>query len=396
MPPLPPKGAPRFRGTAEPQPSPLASPLSVLGPAAAQPAGAGPTAPASDDADCVQTLVDCAVYIDGRRQPGSPAPAEALAQVRAASPHADAAPAVSRFVWVGLFEPDEAQMRTIGKIFGLHELMVEDAVHAHQRPKFEQYDDMFVFVLKTVKYVPHESIVAAKQIVESGEVLLFVGRDFIVTVRHGGHGQLHGVRKNMEAHPKQLAIGPLAVMHTIADHIVDAYLEVTDAVELDIDAMEESIFTPGAGTEVELIYLLKREVVELRRAVNPLSSALARLANPDPTLPIPVAKEVRRYFRDVLDHHTVVAERVSSYDEVLSSLVQAALGKVSMQQNTDMRKITAWAAILAVPTAIAGIYGMNFQNMPELHMRYGYFIVLGVMTAICLTLFVGFRRSKWL
>ncbi|EFV14785.1 magnesium/cobalt transporter CorA [Segniliparus rugosus] len=392
MPPLPPKGASRFRSTAESQPSPLATPLSVLGfSSAAQSAAAKKPAPRAS-----RIVVDCAVYVDGFRQPGKPTPAEALAQVRDPLPQNGEEQPKSRFVWVGLFEPDEEQMRSVGAVFGLHELMMEDAVHAHQRPKLEQYDDMFELVLKTVKYVAHESISQAKEIVESGEIILFVGRDFIVTVRHGGHGELTGVRKHLESQTAKLAIGPLAVMHSIADHIVDGYITVTEAVELDIDAMEESIFTPGASTEIELIYLLKREVVELRRAVNPLSSALTRLANPDPTLTITVPKEVRRYFRDVLDHHTAVAERVSSYDEVLSSLVQAALGKVGMQQNTDMRKITAWAAIFAVSTMVAGIYGMNFDNMPELHWHYGYFIALSVMAVVSASLFIGFRRSKWL
>ncbi|MGL6236562.1 MAG: magnesium/cobalt transporter CorA [Segniliparus sp.] len=392
MPALPPKGASRLRGTPESQPSALATPLSVLGfSSAAQTAAAKKPAPR-----VAKPVVDCAVYVDGVRQPGRPSPAEAITQVREAQPQSCDERPLSRFVWVGLFEPDEEQMRAVGAVFGLHELMMEDAVHAHQRPKLEQYDDMFELVLKTVKYVAHESISQAKEIVESGEIILFVGRDFIVTVRHGGHGELAGVRKHLEEQSAKLAIGPLVVMHSIADHIVDGYMQVTEAVELDIDAMEESIFTPGAGTEIELIYLLKREVMEMKRAVNPLSLALSRLAHPDPTLTIAVPKEVRRYFRDVLDHHTVVAEQVSSFDEVLSSLVQAALGKISVQQNTDMRQITAWAAIFAVSTLVAGIYGMNFDNMPELHWHYGYFIALGVMAGISLSLFIGFRRSKWL
>jgi magnesium transporter len=382
----------RLLGTAESQPSPLATPLSVLG---FSPASQN-TAAKKQAHRTPKPVVDCAVYVDGVRQPGAPSPAQALAQVRAPQPQDSEEPPKPRFAWIGLFEPDEEQMREVGDVFGLHELMMEDAVHAHQRPKLEQYDDMFELVLKTVKYVAHESISQAKEIVESGEVILFVGRDFIVTVRHGGHGELTGVRRYLEGQAAKLALGPLVVMHSVADHIVDGYMAVTEAVELDVDAMETSIFTPGAGTEIELIYLLKREVMELKRAVNPLSSALARLAHPDVTLTVTVPKEVRRYFRDVLDHHTVVAEQVSSFDEALSSLVQAALGKISVQQNTDMRKITSWAAIFAVSTLVAGIYGMNFDNMPELHWHYGYFVALAVMAGVSLGLFIGFRRSKWL
>ena len=171
-------------------------------------------------------------------------------------------------------------------------------------------------------------------------------------------------------------------MHAIADHVVDSYLDVTDLVETDIDAMEEDIFSPRAHTNIECIYLLKREVVELRRAVSPLTLALQRLGTDHNDL---ISIEVRRYMRDVLDHNIQASDRITSYDEMLSSLVQAALGKVAMQQNVDMRKISAWVAIAAVPTALAGIYGMNFEHMPELHWTWGYPAVLGadVLRLLC-------------
>jgi magnesium transporter len=223
--------------------------------------------------------------------------------------------------------------------------------------------------------------------------MIFVGPDFVVTVRHGDHSGLASVRTHLEASPALLKLGPYAVMHAIADHVVDSYLDVTDLVETDIDTMEEDIFSPLTQTNIECIYLLKREVVELRRAVNPLTLALQRMGTDHNEL---ISIEVRRYMRDVLDHNIQASDRITSYDELLSSLVQAALGKVAMQQNIDMRKISAWVAIAAVPTAIAGIYGMNFDHMPELHQAWGYPAALGLMLVVCMLLYRTFRRNHWL
>jgi magnesium transporter len=333
-------------------------------------------------------MVDCGVYVDGERLPGKFTHAAALAKVRDENSVGQDA-----FVWVGLHEPDEHQMHAVAHTFGLHELAVEDAVHAHQRPKLERYDKTLFLVLKTVNYVEHESVAMARQIVETGEIMIFVGPDFVVTVRHGEHGKLAGVRQRVDASPAVAKLGPYAVMHEIADHVVDHYLEVTDMIEIDIDAMEEEVFSPRTQINIEPIYLLKREVVELRRAVGPLTVALQRLATDQNDL---INTEVRRYMRDVLDHQIQAADRINSYDEMLSSLVNAALGKVAMQQNVDMRKISAWVAIVAVPTAIAGIYGMNFDKMPELHWAWGYPAALGVMFVICLVLYITFRRVNWL
>jgi magnesium transporter len=335
-----------------------------------------------------RAMVDCGVYCEGRRLPGKFTHAAALTRVRELE--ADGRPA---FVWIGLHEPDEHQMQAVAEVFGLHELAVEDAVHAHQRPKLERYDDTLFLVLKTINYVEHSSIDNAREIVETGEIMVFVGADFVVTVRHGDFSGLAGVRKRMDANPTNCALGPYAVMHAIADHVVDGYLDVTDLVETDIDAMEENIFSPASTTDIEHIYLLKREVVEMRRAVTPLTLALQRIGSDHNDL---ISKEVRRYMRDVLDHNTQAADRIASYDEVLSSLVQAAVGKISMQQNTDMRKISAYVAIAAVPTAMAGIYGMNFDNMPELRWTYGYPAVMLVMFTVCFLLYRTFRRNHWL
>ncbi|ADT98312.1 MULTISPECIES: magnesium/cobalt transporter CorA [Mycolicibacterium] len=335
-----------------------------------------------------QAMVDCGVYCDGIRLPGKYTHAAALDKV-----HEIEADGGSAFVWIGLHEPDDQQMKAVAEVFGLHDLAVEDAVHAHQRPKLERYDGTLFLVLKTVTYVEHESMAKVREIVETGEVMIFVGSDFVVTVRHGEHGGLAGVRKRLEAAPHNLRLGPYSVMHAIADHVVDTYLDVTDLIEHDIDAMEEDIFSPRQQTDIETIYLLKREVVELRRAVSPLVTDLERIDREHDDL---VNVEIRRYMRDVLDHTIKAADRIGSYDELLSSLVQAALGKVAMQQNVDMRKISAWVAIAAVPTAMAGIYGMNFDHMPELNWTFGYPLALLVMATVCVVLYRNFRRNNWL
>jgi magnesium transporter len=329
-----------------------------------------------------QAIVDCAVYVDGKRLPGRFTHEAALARAR--EEHG--------FVWVGLHDPDRTQVADIAETFGLHPLAVEYALEKHQRPKLERYDDSLLLLLRTVSYVEHE-LNSVSEIVETGEIIVFTGTDFVVAVRHGEHSGLAEVRKALEADPAQLALGPGAVLHAIADRVVDSYIEVAQSVEDDIDAMEEEIFTPRSRVTVESIYQLKREVVELRRAVNPLAAPLDQLGH-KPDLPVP--KEVRRYLRDVAEQHAAVAERINDFDEALSALISAALARIGVQQNTDMRKISAWVAIAAVPTMIAGIYGMNFDHMPELHQVWGYPMVWVLILAICTGLFFTFRRNKWL
>ncbi|MBS9373250.1 magnesium and cobalt transport protein CorA [Rhodococcus sp. B50] len=343
----------------------------------------GPTPPAPT-VPTEQAVVDCAVYVDGHRLPGRYTHTEAVTEVRRRG---------TGFVWLGLHHPDERQMASVAHTFGLHELMVEDAVHAHQRPKLERYDNVLFLVLRTVSYIEHESVTTTKDIVETGEIMLFTGPDFIVSVRHGDHSELSQVRKRLERDPEHLARGPAAVLHAIADHVVDSYLAVTTAVQPDVDDIEELVFTPDTRIAVDQIYMLKREIVQLRRAVVPLAEPLQQLIRA-PGNPIP--KDVRRYFRDVADHHTTVSDRIAAFDETLGTLLDAAIAKVTVQQNTDMRKISAWVAIAAVPTMIAGIYGMNFDRMPELHWEYGYYVVLAAIVAITVGLFVTFRRNNWL
>ncbi|QZA08958.1 magnesium/cobalt transporter CorA [Mycolicibacter heraklionensis] len=335
-----------------------------------------------------RVLVDCGVYADGQRIPGEFTPAGARAKVREIE-----ASGREAFVWVGLHEPGEAQMQGVAATFQLHPLSVEDAVQAHQRPKLERYDDTLFLALKTVNYIPHESALLPREIVETGEIMIFVGKNFVVTVRHGEHSGLAQVRKRMDTDPEQMRLGPFAVMHAIADYVVDRYVEVTNLMESDIDVIEETAFAPGTRTDVEPIYQIKREVVELRRAVAPLSVPFERMQTDYRDL---ISKEVRRYLRDVADHQTRAAEQIAGYDELLSSLVQAALARVGMQQNTDMRKMSAWAGIIAVPTMIAGIYGMNFDRMPVLHWAFGYPMVVAGMCVISAVLYRAFRRNGWL
>ncbi|MEU4311065.1 magnesium/cobalt transporter CorA [Nocardia sp. NPDC024068] len=330
-----------------------------------------------------RAVVDCGIYRDGHRLPGRFGFAEALAEVRDSES--------SGFVWLGLHEPDIHQMGEVAEVFGLHRLAVEDAVAGNQRPKLERYDDTLMFVLRTVAYVEHD-MHSVSEIVLTGQILIFLGADFVVAVRHGEHSGLRPLRAELEADPERLRLGPGAVLHAIADHVVDTYLEVVREIEADVEEMEQEVFTPRSQLSIESIYQLKREIVELRRAVVPLDLPLQVLTRPESGL----GKEVRRYLRDVTDHHTTAAERVHDFDDALSALISATLARIAVRQNTDMRKISALVALAAVPTMLAGIYGMNFEHMPELKQPWGYPTVLAVMVAACGGLVVMFRRNGWL
>ncbi|MET9960392.1 magnesium/cobalt transporter CorA [Streptomyces sp. NPDC006326] len=330
-------------------------------------------------------VVNCVVYQDGVRQDGCAEAGEALRRVRKTG---------CGFVWIGLHEPSQEELAGLAELFGLHPLAVEDAVNAHQRPKVERYDDILFSVFKTVRYVEHEELTATSEVVETGELMAFTGEDFVITIRHGGRGTLGPVRESLESAPEQLAKGPASVLHAIADHVVDDYMAVTDAVQNDIDAVETAVFSEhGSRGDAGRIYQLKRELLELRRAVAPLGRPLQQLA----TTPIAVIpQEIRAYFRDVADHLNRATDQINAYDALLDSILQAHLAQVTVAQNEDMRKITAWAAIVAVPTMVCGIYGMNFDHMPELHWTYGYPLVVGVMAVACFVIHRGFRRNGWL
>ncbi|MER5574123.1 magnesium and cobalt transport protein CorA [Streptomyces massasporeus] len=331
------------------------------------------------------SVVNCVTYRDGVRTPERGDLVDTVERVRKSR---------EGFVWLGLHEPTDQEFAGIAELFDLHPLAVEDAIEAHQRPKVERYGETLFAVFKTVCYVEHEELTATSEVVNTGEIMVFVGADFVITVRHGRHGSLGPLREELESDPGQLAKGPSAVLHALADHVVDDYLTVTDAVQADIDQVETDVFSEtGARADPGRIYQLKRELLELKRAVVPLSRPLEDLA----TRPIrAVDPEIQAYFRDVSDHLLRAKEQIAAFDELLNSILQAHLAQVTVAQNEDMRKITAWAAIVAVPTMVCGVYGMNFDHMPELHWRYGYGMVIGVISVACLALYRGFRRSGWL
>jgi magnesium transporter len=330
------------------------------------------------------SLVNCAAYIDGRPVPGCTGdPERAITTVRQAG---------RGFAWVGLHEPSVEEMEQVAETFGLHPLAVEDSVQAYQRPKLERYQRYLFLVLKTVIFVDHPGTGAA-QVVSSGEIMIFLGKDFLITVRHGEHSGLAGLRASLEAEPEILAIGPAVVLHSITDRVVDGYLSVVHEVEDDIDEMETAVFSPKSNIDTEDIYLLKREIMKLRRAATPLVSPLKVLSmTPSPLVP----DEVREYFRDVEDHLAVVSERVGSFDEMLTALISSKLAEVATRQNEDMRKISSWAAIGLVPTAIAGIYGMNFDEMPGIHQPLGFAVCMVGTALICFLLYWLLRRRGWL
>jgi magnesium transporter len=345
-----------------------------------RPAGAPKSTPTRRPAQDV--VVDCAVYVDGRRQ-APVAPEEALATAKA---HGG-------FVWLGLYEPTEDELTAIGERYGLHPLAVEDAVYAHQRPKLEHYDEALFMVLKTARYVEHERLTATSEVVDTGEVMVFLGQDYVITVRHGEHSGLAGLRARLEDQRELLCLGPSAVLYAVADLVVDTFVEVASAVTDDVDELEASVFSPDRTDDIGRLYQLKRELMALRKAVGPLEVPLQRLAERQLDV---VPDAMRSYFRDVQDHAIRVRDQVGGLDELLSSILQASLARTTLADNEDMRKISAWAGIIAVPTAIAGIYGMNFEFMPELRWRYGYPLVLLLIVVACVLLYRGFKRNGWL
>ncbi|KQS68445.1 magnesium/cobalt transporter CorA [Modestobacter sp. Leaf380] len=336
-------------------------------------------APRRPDGDPV---VGCGVYVGGHRVPDVE-PRDALRVARERE----------GFVWLGLHEPSEAEFESIAAEYGLHPLAVEDAVYAHQRPKLDRYDDALFMVLKTASYVEHEQLTSTSEVVDTGEVMVFLGACYVITVRHGQHGGLAELRHRLEEQPDLLCHGPSAVLYAVADLVVDHYVEVAADVEEDVDELEASVFSPQRTDDIPRLYQLKRELMQLRRAVTPLDLPLHALSERQVEI---VPDEMRSYFRDVQDHTIRVRDQISSLDELLSSILQASLARTSLSDNEDMRKISAWAGIIAVPTAIAGVYGMNFDHMPELHWTFGYPLVLIVMLVACTLLWRGFKRSGWL
>jgi magnesium transporter len=352
----------------------------ILGPRRRRPTAADP----GPDAGASSAIVDCAIYDKGRRQGGLRDWREAIDEVERTG---------EGFLWIGLHEPTEEQFAPIAERFGLHPLAVEDTIHAHQRPKLDSYDGMLFAVVKTVHY-DDQLPGGTAEVVETGEVMVFVGTNFVITVRHGEHGGLQGVRKRLEHDADLLALGPSTVLHAVLDSIVDSYVTVCLALQEDVDEAEAGVFAESSRiTDSNVIYVLKREVLELRRSTAPLIPVVRHLSRADIAQ---VEPQIRDYFRDVDDHLSEVVDRVSGFDDLLTTLVSANLARVSVVQNEDMRKISAWVAIAAVPTMLAGIYGMNFKHMPELNWTFGYPLVLVVMATFCGLLYRAFKRNRWL
>jgi magnesium transporter len=343
---------------------------------------AGPVPFRAPGEDLLEAAVDWALYRDGRRVP--------VAGFDAA---ASAARNGEGFVWLGLHEPSVEQLEQLGGVFNLHPLALEDAATARQRPKIERHeDDMFV-AMRTLAYVDSVDREEGGDVVETGAVMVFLGEHFVVTIRHGRHASMRGLRRRLEENPEQLALGPSAVLHAVTDKVVDDYLAVVDAVQQDIEEIETRVFAPRGGADIERIYQLKRDIIEMKRTVWPMAAPLRELAERPRRL---IHPEIREYFRDVDDHLARVHEQVASFDELLTSILQAGLARVTVAENEDMRRISAWVAIAAVPTMIAGIYGMNFEQMPELQQEWGYPAVMTLMVGVCATLFRGFKRNGWL
>lgn len=324
-------------------------------------------------------IIDCAVYRSGER---IDEPAH-RGDVHAAR---EEARRTGGFLWLGLLEPDADELAAYAAELGLHPLAVEDAVSAHQRPKMERYGDGLFLVLKTLAY-------AADDDVQTGEVAIFVGSDYLVTVRHGQGKGLGDLRRSAEEHVEVLGHGPVAGLHAVIDGIVDRYADVAAELELDVDEVERSVFSPTRSRDSERIYRLKREVLEARRAVQPLREPLGRFVRDDVD---ELGPDAIPFFRDVADHVMRVSEVVESLDHLLDDVLSAHLAQITVQQNDDVRRISAWAALFLAPTLVASIYGMNFDQMPELKWTYGYPIALGFMLGISYALWLAFKRSGWL
>jgi len=291
------------------------------------------------------------------------------------------------FVWLGLAEPTEAEFNKVIGDFGFHPLAIEDAVMAHQRPKYEEFPDVQVLVLKTVFYEDRGSQIT------TGEIFIFIGEHFVVVVRHGNGAPLVNTRHQLESVPEQLAKGPYAVVHAILDHVIDCYIDISIELETDVNQAEAKVFSDSRVSASQEIYLLKREVIEFRHAIDPLLSPLQQIASIGARH---VPTELTPFFRDTLDHLSRASDAASGLDSLLQSALQAEIAQVQLQQNEDMRKITSYVALASVPTMVAGIYGMNFDTMPELRWQFGYPLVLGSLVLVTAFLYRKFKKSGWL
>ncbi|QPP05351.1 magnesium/cobalt transporter CorA [Streptomyces bathyalis] len=338
------------------------------------------------------SMMAAAIYHDGERTSTHDSLADTYRELHRAP---------DGMAWIGLYRPTEAQLHSLAEEFDLHQLAVEDALKGHQRPKLERYGDTLFAVLRAARYLDES------EEVDFAELHVFVGPDFVITVRHGAAPNLAAVRRRMEDSPDLLKRGPEAVLYAILDTVVDGYVPVVGGVETDIDEIETEVFT-GDPAVSRRIYELSREVVEFQRATRPLMRMLDGLTAGFEKYGID--EELRRYLRDVADHVTHVTERVDSFRQALQDILAVnatlvnqqqnaemkALTEASVAQNEEIKKISSWAAILFAPTLVGTIYGMNFDNMPELKWTGGYPFAIALMVLVCLWLYVIFKRRDWL
>jgi magnesium transporter len=320
-------------------------------------------------------VVNSTVYAGGRRVADVP--------IDEAGPWAQRP---GHVVWIGLLEPSDELLRRVQVQFDLHPLAIEDAAKAHQHPKVEQYGDGVFIVARTAQMVEGR--------IAFGETHLFIGRGYVVSVRHGASVSYAAVRERCEACPVVLSHGEDYIVYAILDFIVDNYMPVLAKIHDEVEVIEDTVLASALSqADIERLYMLRRDLLRLRNAVGPMLEVCNRLEH---TELMPIDAEMRPHFRDVTDHIRRVREEIDALREVLAFAFEASLMTGQAQQTVISRRLASWAAILAVPTAIAGIYGMNFQNMPELKWDYGYFVVVGLILTICTTLFVQFRRNGWL
>ncbi len=325
----------------------------------------------------MEAVINCAAYSKGRRVSNIP-----ISEVSEILKQSD------RFVWIGLHEPSEELLQQVQQEFGLHDLAIEDAHRAHQRPKLETYEDSLFIVLRTAQMNCKEHRV------EFGETHFFLGENFIVSVRHGSSIPYTEVRNRCEKAPDLLQKGPGFALYAVMDSIVDQYFPVIEEMEAELETVEDKIFgeKPSRAT-TEHIYQLKREFLEIKRAVLPLVEICNKLMRFDLAL---IPEDTRPYFRDVYDHALRINEMIDNSRELLSGALEANFSMISISQSDVSKKFAGWAAIIAVPTMIAGIYGMNFPSIPELHWSFGYPFALGLIITACLLLYLFFKRSGWL
>ena len=322
-------------------------------------------------------IVDSALYQNGLRVVGP----EDISDL------VDIARASGGFVWLGLSSPTHSEFEHVVGELNFHPLAVEDAVHAKQRPKIEEYEGLAFFTLKTVFYNKSNSAISL------GDIICFIEKEFIVIVRHGEGSPLASVRHEIESKPEFLNLGPFAVLHAVIDRVIDGYISIATELENDVINLETKVFGGNRQTFSQEIYFLKREIIEFRHSIEPLIIPLQKLISPGF---IQTPEVLKPFFRDTLDHLIRACELASGIDSLLTTALQADLAHIQVRQNEDVRRISAWVALAAGPTMIAGIYGMNFEFMPELSWRFGYPLVLGTIVSLSGFLYYRFRKAKWL